>query len=64
MSKELKKKQKDIDEQFEKLLEQKQDLLGQARRVNEELLRLQGEYRLLENMIEEDEEKEKKKNGQ
>lgn len=63
--KDLKKKQKDIDEKFQKLAEQKQVLLGQAKRVDEELLRLQGEYRLLENMIKEGEkQKEEKSRGE
>ena len=63
--KELKKRQKDIDEQFAKLLEQKKGLLNQAQQIEQELLRLQGEYRLLENMIKEGEKpKEEKSRGE
>jgi hypothetical protein len=52
--KELKKKQNEIDKKHKELFEQKQDLLNQANKIGEELLRLQGEYRLLENMINEE----------
>ena len=51
--KELKKKQKDIDEKFQQLSEQKQGLLNQVNKIEKESLMLQGEYRLLENMIKE-----------
>ena len=54
MSKELKKKQAEIDEQFKKLSEQKDALMNQAQQINQELFRLQGEYRLLESLIKED----------
>ena len=62
--KELKKKQADIDEQYKKLSEQKQELLNQVQQIEQELLRLQGEYRLLENMIKEGESKEEKIRGE
>ena len=62
--KELKKKQADIDEQYKKLSEQKQGLLNQVQQIEQELLRLQGEYRLLENMIKEGESKEEKIRGE
>ena len=62
--KELKKKQADIDEQYKKLSEQKQGLLNQVQQIEQELLRLQGEYRLLENMIKEGESKEEKRRGE
>ena len=52
--KELKKKQTEIDEQFKKLSEQKDALMNQAQQINQELFRLQGEYRLLESLIKED----------
>ena len=58
--KDLKKKQKDIDEQFQKLAEQKQGLLNQVNKIEKESLMLQGEYRLLENLIKEGEEKKPK----
>ena len=51
---ELKKKQTEIDEQFKKLSEQKDALMNQAQQINQELFRLQGEYRLLESLIKED----------
>jgi predicted nucleic acid-binding Zn-ribbon protein len=63
MSKELKKRQAEVDKQHKALFEQKQGLLNQVQEIEIELYRLQGEYRLLENMIQEGESKEEKRRG-
>lgn len=57
--KELKKKQAEVDKKHKELFEQKQGLLNQVQEIERELLRLQGEYRLLENMIQEGTKEEK-----
>ena len=55
--KELKKKQAEVDKKHKELFEKKKGLLNQVQEIERELLRLQGEYRLLENMIKEGEAK-------
>ena len=59
--KELKKRQTEINEKHKELFEQKQGLLNQVQEIERELLRLQGEYRLLENMIQEGTKEEKRR---
>ena len=49
---ELEKKMKEIEERFNQLLQSRQELVNQITQVDEEKLRLQGEYRLLNDMLE------------
>jgi len=49
----IKKKVEEVDKRFKQLKEQRELLLRQIEQVNAELLRLQGEYRLLLKLREE-----------
>ena len=61
--KELKKKQAEVDKKHKELFEKKQGLLNQVQEIERELLKLQGEYRLLGNMISEEEKRREEKDG-
>ena len=49
----IKKKIEEVDKRFKQLKEQRESLLQQIEQINAELLRLQGEYRLLLKLREE-----------
>jgi predicted nuclease with TOPRIM domain len=53
--KEIKKRMEEKSAQFESLLSEKVDLEGRISLLNEELLRMQGEYRMLKSFLPEEE---------
>ena len=56
---ELEKKMKEIEDRFNQLLQSRQELVNQITQIDEEKLRLQGEYRLLDDMLKKEKEKNK-----
>jgi hypothetical protein len=54
---ELEKKMKAIEDRFNQLLQSRQELVMQIQQIDEEKLRLQGEYRLLDEMLQAEKEK-------
>ena len=57
----LEKKKKDLETEFNKLNEQRQNVLNMANSIFEKQVELRGQYKLVEEMLKEAENKEKKK---
>ena len=58
---ELEQKKKDLETEFNKLNEQRQNLLNMSNSVLEKQMELRGQYKMVEEMLKDLENKEKKK---